>query len=90
MSGFKIPNDIPQDLLLIQEMVGLHEPPKVGPVAQSTKIQDTNADDVESSDGDVSEDEIEAKLFEETKDSEPASPVAYVLVFSIITAHSWN
>ncbi|KAF5323539.1 hypothetical protein D9611_005585 [Ephemerocybe angulata] len=72
MSGFKIPDSIPQDLLLIQEMVGVPEPPKPEPVQEME--EDLGDDDISSSDGGDSEDEIEAKLVLDTQeDSDPAS-----------------
>ncbi|KAF6766731.1 Gar1/Naf1 RNA binding region-domain-containing protein [Ephemerocybe angulata] len=72
MSGFKIPDSIPQDLLLIQEMVGVPEPPKPEPVQEME--EELGDDDISSSDGGDSEDEIEAKLVLDTQeDSDPAS-----------------
>ena len=62
MDGFKVPQNIPQDLLLIQEFIGVPNPiPKP-----------QQEDDIDSSDSEtVSEDEIAADLIKGTDDDNP-------------------
>lgn len=55
---FKVPSTIPQDLLLIQDLIG--DPP---PTAVAEHRPDSSDDDIASTDGEVeSEDEVEADL----------------------------
>ena len=62
MDGFKVPQNIPQDLLLIQEFIGV---PNSTPKPQQE-------DDIDSSDSEtVSEDEIAADLIKGTDDDNP-------------------
>ena len=66
MDGFKVPQNIPQDLLLIQEFIGVPNP---APKPQQE-------DDIDSSDSEtVSEDEIAADLIKET-DEENSTQIA--------------
>jgi hypothetical protein len=62
MDGFKVPQNIPQDLLLIQEFIGVPNP--------TPKPQ--QEDEIDSSDGEtVSEDEIAADLIKGTDEDNP-------------------
>lgn len=58
--SFKIPQGVPQDLLLIHEIIGAPAPPLA---TQIGAIDPTTVDDIDSSDSENgSEDEIEADL----------------------------
>lgn len=74
MSGFKIPESVPQDLLLIQEMVDIPPP---APKFVQKMDEESSSGDISSSDsedeGENSEDEIEANLvMADNDDSDPA------------------
>lgn len=59
MDGFKVPQNVPQDLLLIQEFIGVQNPPP--------QLED----EIDSSDsGTVSEDEIAADLIADATDED--------------------
>jgi hypothetical protein len=62
MSDFRVPVHLPQDLLLIHDLVGELEVPK--PIVSNPRELPTLVDDcIDSSDGEnASEDEIEANL----------------------------
>lgn len=64
MDAFKIPQNIPQDLLLIHDIIGVSVPEYILASAKSQKPLDLSEDDcIDSSDSDnASEDEIEADL----------------------------
>jgi H/ACA ribonucleoprotein complex non-core subunit NAF1 len=67
MDVFKKPLDLPQDLLLIQDLIGVPDTRPPPPPPQIPKVEahteSTDDDDISSSDSDVaSEDEIEAEL----------------------------
>ncbi|KAJ4485781.1 Gar1/Naf1 RNA binding region-domain-containing protein [Lentinula aciculospora] len=67
MDSFKVPLGIPQDLLLIQNLVGTTG-------AAHPRIQETTPDDINSSGSEPdSEDEIEAELFGKTNSEGSAS-----------------
>lgn len=81
MSEFKIPDSIPQDLLLIQEIMGLPEPPRSTPVTRekddevSSDSEDSEDISSSSSEDENSEEEVEANLVVDSEgDSELASP----------------
>jgi H/ACA ribonucleoprotein complex non-core subunit NAF1 len=78
MSEFKLPNSIPQDLLLIQELVGAPEPPKAPVVQAKDEDSSSDSDDISSSgseDDEDSEDEVAANLVVDgADDSDSASP----------------
>ena len=62
MSGFKVPNSIPQDLLLIQDIVGTNPVRRQLPesnIEDSLDSSDDNSSDDDSSD---EVDEVEADL----------------------------
>jgi H/ACA ribonucleoprotein complex non-core subunit NAF1 len=68
MDGFKVPQSIPQDLLLIQEYIGVPSPLPV-PKKLETDVDVDDDDDISSSDEDseeetdiASEEEIAADL----------------------------
>jgi H/ACA ribonucleoprotein complex non-core subunit NAF1 len=101
MAEFKVPDSMPQDLLLIQEMVGVLKLPKQDPTTKTDEDESSSSSesDISSSDGEDekeqgadSEDEIEAKLVNVGEgDSDPSSEKSpYVMVFSIPFPHSSN
>ena len=67
MNGFKVPQNIPQDLLLIQEFIGVPNPTP----------EPQQEDDIDSSDSEtVSEDEIAADLIKETDEENSTTQIA--------------
>jgi H/ACA ribonucleoprotein complex non-core subunit NAF1 len=63
MDGFKIPSDLPQDLLLIQELVGHSPDPQQSPHAETgPSLVDDDCIDCSDSGSIASEDEIAADL----------------------------
>ncbi|KAH6917052.1 Gar1/Naf1 RNA binding region-domain-containing protein [Coprinopsis sp. MPI-PUGE-AT-0042] len=78
MAEFKLPGSVPQDLLLIQELIGPIEQPTVkvdAKQAVSETSDDISSSGSESEDGENdSEDEVVANLLMTGGDSEPASP----------------
>ena len=93
MAEFKVPDSMPQDLLLIQEMVGVLKLPKQDPAPKMDEDESSSSEsDISSSDGEDekeqaadSEDEIEAKLVDVgDEDSDPLSEkLAYVVALLI-------
>ena len=82
MDVFKIPNDIPQDLLLIQDIVGV---PVVEPApslqVSPANVSATNDDDSSGPDSNVpSEDEIHAELIVQDEDNGGDQCVFYFIV----------
>jgi H/ACA ribonucleoprotein complex non-core subunit NAF1 len=69
---FVVPNVVPQDLLLIRDIIGAPEPPPKKPVP----IFDDNIDSSDSENG--SEDEIEADLVKMEDPEVPKPQTAYV------------
>jgi H/ACA ribonucleoprotein complex non-core subunit NAF1 len=63
MNGFKLPQNFPQDLLLICDLIGVPtDPPPLSPRI-SAVVQLTDDNGIDSSDSEIaSEDEIEAEL----------------------------
>ncbi|KAJ2927500.1 hypothetical protein H1R20_g9597, partial [Candolleomyces eurysporus] len=79
MSEFKVPVSIPQDLLLIQELVGLPERPRTPVVEAKDEDSSSDSEDISSSDSEDnsedSEDEVAAKLVVDgADDSDPPNP----------------
>ncbi|TFK41856.1 Gar1/Naf1 RNA binding region-domain-containing protein [Crucibulum laeve] len=74
MDGFKVPQSIPQDLLLIRDLVGISEEVKPTPLV-TVKVGEQ--DDISSSDSEsnASEDEIVASLIEVKDEEEPVKEV---------------
>ena len=72
MDGFKVPQNTPQDLLLIQEFIGVPNPiPKP-----------QQEDEIDSSDSEtVSEDEIAPDLIKEKEDDNSTQVVEKTFVF---------
>ena len=69
MAGFKFPQDIPQDLLLIQELVG------GAASAHTTSLQIERDEDIDSSASEIdSQDEIEAQLLSKMGEDGPTTP----------------
>ena len=80
MDGFKVPQNIPQDLLLIQEFIGVPPPPPPNPQQE---------DEIDSSDSEtVSEDEIAADLIKGTDEDNSTQIVEKTLCFSSILCFS--
>ena len=74
MDGFKVPQNIPQDLLLIQEFISV--PPTPNPLQE---------DDIDSSDSEtVSEDEIAADLIADATDEDNLTKTVYVFSSSFL------
>lgn len=77
MAEFKVPGGIPQDLLLIQELIGPVEQPSVK--VEEKQVLSENSDDISSSGsesedgGNDSEDEVMANLLVTGEESENAS-----------------
>ncbi|KAG9314103.1 Gar1/Naf1 RNA binding region-domain-containing protein [Chiua virens] len=60
---FKVPSNVPQDLLLIQDLIGAVPPPTVTPNLVPNSLDSSDDDSIASSDGEVeSEAEVEADL----------------------------
>ncbi|RXW22690.1 hypothetical protein EST38_g3166 [Candolleomyces aberdarensis] len=79
MSEFKVPVSIPQDLLLIQELVGLPERPRTPVVEAKEEDSSSDSEDISSSgsedNSEDSEDEVAANLVVDgADDSDPQSP----------------
>ncbi|TFK19963.1 NAF1-domain-containing protein [Coprinopsis marcescibilis] len=79
MADFKIPDPIPQDLLLIQELIGPVEPENPSVTLQEKPSDVNGEEDISSSGsedeaGNDSEDEVAANLVTMGEDSAPASP----------------
>lgn len=77
MDGFKVPQNIPQDLLLIQEFIGL-------PIPTPKPQQE---DEIDSSDSEtVSEDEIAADLIKGTDEDNSTQIVekTFLVFFHLI------
>ena len=69
MAGFEFPQDIPQDLLLIQELV------EGTTSAPTTSLQIDGDEDIDSSASEIdSQDEIEAQLLSKTGEDGPTTP----------------
>lgn len=71
MDGFKLPGSIPQDLLLIHDLVAESLPP---PPTAPTKLQEEDCIDSSGDETDIaSEDEIEAELLVKTEETDMAN-----------------
>ncbi|KAG5647738.1 hypothetical protein DXG03_008461 [Asterophora parasitica] len=63
MDAFKVPHNIPQDLLLIHDLIGVPTPPPPSALRPQKIVEDASDDCIDSSDSEIaSEDEIEADL----------------------------
>jgi hypothetical protein len=63
MNTYKVPSDLPQDLLLIRDLVGEDNDSTPAPVASRiTQKRDQDSIDSSSDEGTDSEDEVEANL----------------------------
>ncbi|KAG2350742.1 NAF1-domain-containing protein [Suillus weaverae] len=73
---FKVPETIPQDLLLIQDIVGVIPPPKADVWKDVYKSTDSSDDSIASSSSEIgSEDEVEADLMVPEEESSNLTPV---------------
>ncbi|KAG2076935.1 NAF1-domain-containing protein [Suillus decipiens] len=73
---FKVPESIPQDILLIQEIVGVIPPPKADIWKDVHKSADSSDDSIASSSSEIgSEDEVEADLMIPEEESSKLTPV---------------
>ena len=79
MDGFKVPQNIPQDLLLIQEFIGVPNPTS----------EPQQEDDIDSSDSEtVSEDEVAADLIKGTDEDSPTQIIEKTFDFlAYFTSH---
>lgn len=79
MDGFKVPQNIPQDLLLIQEFIGVPNPTP----------EPQQEDDIDSSDSEtVSEDEVAADLIKGTDEDSPTQIIEKTFDFlAYLTSH---
>ncbi|KAG1845973.1 Gar1/Naf1 RNA binding region-domain-containing protein [Suillus tomentosus] len=73
---FKVPESVPQDILLIQEIVGVIPPPKADVWKDVHKSTDLSDDSIASSSSEIdSEDEVEADLMVPEEESANPTPV---------------
>ncbi|KAG2044398.1 Gar1/Naf1 RNA binding region-domain-containing protein [Suillus americanus] len=73
---FKVPELVPQDILLIQEFVGVIPPPKADVWKDVHKSADSSDDSIASSSSEIdSEDEVEADLMVPEEESSNLTPV---------------
>jgi H/ACA ribonucleoprotein complex non-core subunit NAF1 len=73
---FKVPKSVPQDILLIQEIVGVVPPPKSDVWKHVHKSADSSDDSIASSSSEIdSEDEVEADLMVPEEESSNLTPV---------------
>jgi H/ACA ribonucleoprotein complex non-core subunit NAF1 len=74
---FKVPETIPQDILLIQDIVRVITPPKVDVWKDLHKSTDASDDSIASSSSEIgSEDEVEADLMVPEEESSNLTPVS--------------
>ncbi|KIK49482.1 hypothetical protein CY34DRAFT_69361 [Suillus luteus UH-Slu-Lm8-n1] len=72
---FKVPETIPQDILLIQDIVGVITPPKADVWKDVHKSTDSSDDSIASSSSEIgSEDEVEADLMVPEEESSNLTP----------------
>ncbi|KAF5368611.1 hypothetical protein D9758_002207 [Tetrapyrgos nigripes] len=92
MDAFKAPSNLPQDLLLIQSIVGTVPPAKqqTKPIAKAGEVEQESDIDSSGSDTD-SEDEIEAQLVANVEDN-GEEPSSYVIsdfyLYQLPTCHA--
>lgn len=73
---FKVPESVPQDILLIQEIVGVIPPPKADVWKNVHKSTDSSDDSIASSSSEIdSEDEVEADLMVPEEESANPTPI---------------
>jgi H/ACA ribonucleoprotein complex non-core subunit NAF1 len=73
---FKVPETIPQDILFIQDIVGVITPPKADVWKDIHKSTDSSDDSIASSSSEIgSEDEVEADLMVPEEESSNLTPI---------------
>jgi len=87
MDDFKVPSSVPQDLLLIQEIVGLAPTEK-----KEEKIVPPPPveDDINSSDSEAETESVKTEILEEPKIEKPPAEEAAVYVFLHMTPPFMN
>jgi H/ACA ribonucleoprotein complex non-core subunit NAF1 len=92
MNGFKLPQNTPQDLLLILDLIGVprSDVPPLTSSSQIVKSAVVQTDDIDSSDSEIaSEDEIEADLIPINYEDELQEPktmhVVRLFPFTLLT-----
>jgi len=78
MADFKVPSSVPQDLLLIQELVGIAPTVAEEKITQPPSVED----DISSSDSEAETESVKAELLNEPKNEKPqAEEVAVYVIF---------
>lgn len=79
---FRVPSSIPQDLQIIQDLIGeVQPPPTVKSITPETTLKKSSEDSVESSDNESdtdSEREVEADILEVLDSEADSTPPMYV------------
>lgn len=86
MDTFKVPQNIPQDLLLIHDIIGVLAPelPPPPSIKSQKVVQLAEDDSIDSSDSEIaSEDEIEADLIPVHDEDENSKPM-YIYTLSAL------